>query len=51
MKYALMVILVGILVSCTSDTSVQWIEGTFSDALQQAELENKPVLVDFYSPT
>lgn len=28
-----------------------WFKGSFTEALAKAKLENKPVLIDFYSPT
>ena len=40
-----------LLFACSSDQGVNWLRGSFTDALETARTENKPILVDFYSDT
>ncbi len=40
-----------LLAACSGDRGVNWISGSFNDALDLAKAQNKPILVDFYSPT
>jgi hypothetical protein len=44
-------IIAALLFGCSSNTGVQWLGGDFTQALDAAQEQNKPVLVDFYSDT
>lgn len=43
--------LVLVLFSCSSNVGVNWVRGDFKLALKAAREQNKPILVDFYSDT
>jgi len=37
--------------ACTGDHKVHWVDSSFTQALDLAREQNKPILVDFFSPT
>jgi len=40
-----------LLLACSSDHGVRWMEGSFTQVLKAAGQQQKPILVDFYSDT
>ena len=47
----LLVAMAAMLLACSSDQGVAWKQGSFTQVVDAAREQNKPILVDFYSDT
>ncbi len=51
MKKLFVVFAFFIVAACSGNRGVDWIDISFKEALELGKAQNRPILVDFYSPT